>query len=49
MSNVTEIQVPDMGSFESVAVIDVLVKPGDVIEVAAEGIGTLVNGVVDEA
>ena len=33
MSNVTEIQVPDMGSFESVAVIDVLVKPGDVIEV----------------
>jgi pyruvate dehydrogenase E2 component (dihydrolipoamide acetyltransferase) len=28
-----EVRVPDMGSFESVTVIDVLVKPGDAIDV----------------
>ena len=27
----------------------VVLKPGDVIEIAAEGVGTLRNGVVDEA
>ena len=29
----TEVRVPDMGNFESVAVIDVLVKPGDAIDI----------------
>jgi pyruvate dehydrogenase E2 component (dihydrolipoamide acetyltransferase) len=29
---VTEVRVPDMGNFKDVAVIDVLVKPGDTIE-----------------
>jgi pyruvate dehydrogenase E2 component (dihydrolipoamide acetyltransferase) len=29
----TEVRVPDMGNFESVTVIDVLVKPGDRIDV----------------
>ncbi|MEO8063276.1 MAG: dihydrolipoyllysine-residue acetyltransferase [Pseudomonadota bacterium] len=29
----TEVRVPDMGNFESVTVIDVLVKPGDVIDI----------------
>jgi pyruvate dehydrogenase E2 component (dihydrolipoamide acetyltransferase) len=28
-----EVRVPDMGNFESVAVIDVLVKPGDTIDI----------------
>ena len=28
-----EVRVPDMGNFESVTVIDVLVKPGDTIDV----------------
>jgi pyruvate dehydrogenase E2 component (dihydrolipoamide acetyltransferase) len=28
-----EVKVPDMGSFESVSVIDVLVKPGDTIDI----------------
>jgi len=32
MSSV-EIRVPDMGNFDSVSVIDVLVKPGDVIDI----------------
>jgi pyruvate dehydrogenase E2 component (dihydrolipoamide acetyltransferase) len=32
MSELTEIRVPDMGNFKDVAVIDVLVKPGDTIE-----------------
>jgi dihydrolipoamide dehydrogenase len=32
MSSV-EVKVPDMGNFESVTVIDVLVKPGDTIDV----------------
>ena len=32
MSSV-EVQVPDMGNFESVTVIDVLVKPGDTIDI----------------
>jgi pyruvate dehydrogenase E2 component (dihydrolipoamide acetyltransferase) len=35
MSSLIEVRVPDMGNFESVAVIDVLVKPGDNIEVDA--------------
>ncbi|HET9863525.1 MAG TPA: biotin/lipoyl-containing protein, partial [Steroidobacteraceae bacterium] len=29
----TEVRVPDMGNFESVTVIDVLVKPGDSIDI----------------
>jgi pyruvate dehydrogenase E2 component (dihydrolipoamide acetyltransferase) len=29
----TEVRVPDMGNFESVTVIDVLVKPGDTIDI----------------
>jgi pyruvate dehydrogenase E2 component (dihydrolipoamide acetyltransferase) len=29
----TEVRIPDMGNFESVTVIDVLVKPGDAIDV----------------
>jgi pyruvate dehydrogenase E2 component (dihydrolipoamide acetyltransferase) len=32
VADVTEIRVPDMGNFKDVAVIDVLVKPGDRIE-----------------
>ena len=32
MSSV-EVRVPDMGNFDSVAVIDVLVKPGDAIDI----------------
>jgi pyruvate/2-oxoglutarate dehydrogenase complex dihydrolipoamide acyltransferase (E2) component len=28
----TEISVPDIGDFESVEVIEILVKPGDVIK-----------------
>src|SRR6476619_195816 len=28
-----EVRVPDMGNFESVSVIDVLVKPGDTIDI----------------
>src|SRR5688572_13409262 len=32
MSELTEIRVPDMGNFKDVEVIDVLVKPGDQIE-----------------
>ena len=35
MTRVVEVRVPDMGSFKDVAVIDVLVKPGDAIEVDA--------------
>src|SRR5688572_12142053 len=33
MSSLAEVRVPDMGNFDSVAVIDVLVKPGDVIDI----------------
>ena len=32
MTRVIEVRVPDMGNFKDVAVIDVLVKPGDTIE-----------------
>jgi len=32
-AGVVEVRVPDMGNFKDVAVIDVLVKPGDTIEV----------------
>src|SRR5579863_3798274 len=32
-ANVVEVRVPDLGSFKDVAVIDVMVKPGDNIEV----------------
>jgi pyruvate dehydrogenase E2 component (dihydrolipoamide acetyltransferase) len=33
MSSLAEVRVPDMGNFDSVAVIDVLVKPGDTIDI----------------
>src|SRR5215510_12632910 len=33
MSSLIEVRVPDMGNFDSVAVIDVLVKPGDAIDI----------------
>jgi pyruvate dehydrogenase E2 component (dihydrolipoamide acetyltransferase) len=33
MSSLIEVKVPDMGNFESVTVIDVLVKPGDSIDI----------------
>src|SRR3954470_5661289 len=33
MSSSIEVRVPDMGNFESVTVIDVLVKPGDAIDI----------------
>src|SRR5262245_11212511 len=33
MSSVIEVRVPDMGNFDSVSVIDVLVKPGDSIDI----------------
>ena len=33
MTRVVEVRVPDMGNFKDVAVIDVLVKPGDAIEI----------------
>ena len=29
MSNLVEVKIPDIGDFKEVAVIDVLVKPGD--------------------
>src|SRR5438045_3138801 len=33
MANLVEVKVPDIGDFEDVAVIEVLVKPGEVIAV----------------
>src|ERR1700683_2414896 len=33
VTRVIEVRVPDMGNFKDVAVIDVLVKPGDAVEV----------------
>src|SRR5262245_20572697 len=33
MSSLIEVRVPDMGNFDSVSVIDVLVKPGDAIDI----------------
>ncbi len=33
MSSLIEVRVPDMGNFDSVSVIDVLVKPGDSIDI----------------
>ena len=33
MATTTEVRVPDLGNFSEVAVIDVLVKPGDTVEV----------------
>jgi len=33
MSSLVEVRVPDMGNFDSVSVIDVLVKPGDSIDI----------------
>ena len=33
MSNILEIKIPDIGDFEEVAVIEVLVKPGDRVQV----------------
>jgi pyruvate/2-oxoglutarate dehydrogenase complex dihydrolipoamide acyltransferase (E2) component len=35
MAREVEVRVPDMGDFKDVAVIDVLVKPGDTIEANA--------------
>ena len=32
MARLVEVRVPDMGSFDAVAIIDVLVKPGDAID-----------------
>src|SRR5688572_6035916 len=32
MTRLVDVRVPDMGSFSEVAIIDVLVKPGDAIE-----------------
>ncbi len=32
-AGLTEVRVPDLGNFKDVAVIDVLVKPGDTIAV----------------
>ena len=32
MARLIDVRVPDMGSFSEVAVIDVLVKPGDAID-----------------
>src|SRR3954447_685352 len=32
MARLVDVRVPDMGSFSEVAIIDVLVKPGDAIE-----------------
>src|SRR3954451_11637913 len=32
MARLVEVRVPDMGSFSEVAIIDVLVKPGDAID-----------------
>ncbi|MDE2091329.1 MAG: dihydrolipoyl dehydrogenase, partial [Gammaproteobacteria bacterium] len=32
MTNIVEIRVPDIGNFKDVAVIDVMVKPGDTLE-----------------
>src|SRR6188474_889854 len=33
MSTLVEVRVPDMGGFDSVAVIDVLVKVGDTVDI----------------
>ncbi|MCS6948587.1 MAG: dihydrolipoamide acetyltransferase, partial [Steroidobacteraceae bacterium] len=33
MSTTVEVRVPDLGNFKDVAVIDVLVKPGDRVEI----------------
>ncbi len=33
MSSLIEVRVPDMGNFDAVSVIDVLVKPGDAIDI----------------
>ena len=37
------VTVPDLGGFKDVAVIDVLVKPGQAVEVEIEGVGELTN------
>ena len=42
-----DIKVPDLGSFQDVPVIDVLVQPGDVVEVEIAGFPALRNTVVD--
>ncbi|HXR50586.1 MAG TPA: biotin/lipoyl-containing protein, partial [Steroidobacteraceae bacterium] len=33
MATTTEVRVPDLGNFPEVSVIDVLVKPGDTVEI----------------
>ncbi|MGH8309920.1 MAG: biotin/lipoyl-containing protein, partial [Steroidobacteraceae bacterium] len=35
MSELIDVRVPDMGNFKDVAIIDVLVKPGDAIDAEA--------------
>src|SRR5688500_7445364 len=35
MSDLIDVRVPDMGNFKDVAVIDVLVKPGDTVDAEA--------------
>jgi dihydrolipoamide dehydrogenase len=35
MANITEVRVPDIGDFKDVAVIEILVKPGDRVEAEA--------------
>jgi len=36
MSQLVEVKVPDIGDFDTVEVIEVLVKPGDTITVTVE-------------
>src|SRR5579862_2594256 len=58
-ANVVEVRVPDLGGFRDVAVIDVMVKPGDSIDVdtplvtlesdkAAMDVPSTVSGVIEK-
>ena len=58
-AGLTEVRVPDLGNFKDVAVIDVLVKPGDAVSVdtplltlesdkAAMDVPSTVSGVVEK-
>src|SRR5579863_5127914 len=58
-ANVVEVRVPDLGAFKDVAVIDVMVKPGDSIDVdtplvtlesdkAAMDLPSTVSGVIEK-
>ena len=42
----TQVLVPDIGDFKDVEVIEVLVKPGDVVELEIQPIGVLRTRVV---